>query len=528
MVSCLLLAGAYLAAARLGLALDAVSGFAAPVWPPTGLALAALLLGGSALWPGVLLGAVAANLWVGAPPLAALAVGLGNTLEAAIAVRLLRRFGFEASLGRVRDVALLGAAALATPLLSAGIGVASLRLASVVAADQMWPALRAWWIGDTLGALVVAPLLITFPVRDRRLPGRPRAERLLLVAFTALSIGLVFGGRQADGLSFQLPFLIFPAVVWTTFRLGQRAGVRATFVVSVAAIAATAVGWGPFARPQLHEGLLMLQVFMGIASGGALLLGAVEAERTRVQGALGEAVAIRDEFLSIAGHELRTPLAALALELGTLQRRLLQTAAAPPAPGAVEALAQRASRATRQVERLTQLVNRLLEVSQLRSGRPRPERQRLDLRALVNEVVDRFTEQAQQAGCALTVEAGPAVNGAWDPLAIEQVTGNLLANAIKYGAGKPIRVSLHTEQDRALLAVRDEGIGVPREEVDRIFDRFARAVPARHFGGLGLGLYIARQLVEAHGGTIAVTSQPGAGSTFVVNLPTQLHTDDVT
>jgi signal transduction histidine kinase len=522
LLGCALLATAYVAAARFGLALDAVGGFAAPVWPPTGLALACLLLGGSALWPGVLAGAIAANLWAGAPLAAALAIGAGNTLESVLATWALRRAGFQNGLERVRDVTLLAVAALATPLVSAGVGVLSLNLAGVVPAPQTAAAFRAWWVGDVLGALVVAPLLLTFR-RRRQFPADQLTEVLALAGFTALSTWFVFSGRPAGGSAFQQPFLLFPALVWAALRLGQSAAVKTTFLVSAAAITATILRKGPFAGGGLHEGLLALQVFMGVVSVGVLLLGAAVAERRRTQEALREAVAVRDEFLSIAGHELRTPLSALSLDLGSLQRRLqTASAAVPAADGAFEVFNRRALRALKHTARLTQLVDRLLEVSQLRQGRLRLDRQPQDLRTPISEVVERFAEQAEQAGCQLTLEAGQEVTGHWDPLGLEQVANNLIANAIKYGAGKPIEVSVVGRGEDAVLTVRDQGIGVAREEVDRIFDRFARAVPSRHFGGLGLGLYITRQIVEAHGGTIAVASQPGAGSSFIVRLPRAL------
>jgi signal transduction histidine kinase len=514
-----LLAVAYLAAARFGLALDAVGGFAAPVWPPTGLALASLLLGGTGLWPGVLAGAVAANLWAGAPLAACLAIGAGNTLESVVAVWGLRRARFDEGLERVRDVVLLTAAALASPLLSAGTGVLSLQLAEVVPSHQAGQAFRAWWVGDVLGALVVAPLLLAVG-RRRLFPPGQRAEILALGAFSALSTWFVFAGPPA-GSPFRQPFLVFPALVWAALRLGQGLTVTAIFLVSAGAIAATTLQLGPFAGGALYQGLLALQVFMGVASVGALLVGAAVAERRRSQQALREAVAVRDEFLSIAGHELRTPLSALSLDLGSLQRRLEAARDTSPADG-LEPLHRRALRTLRHAERLNQLVERLLEASQIQQGRRRLERQPLGLRAAVSEVVDRFEGQAQQAGCRIALEAGEEVTGHWDPLGIEQVASNLIANAIKYGAGRPIEISVEGRGDDGVLTVRDQGIGVAEEEIDRIFDRFARAVPSRHFGGLGLGLYITRQLVEAHGGTIAVASQKGAGASFIVHLPRAL------
>jgi signal transduction histidine kinase len=516
----LALAAAYVAAARFGLTLGAVSGFAAPVWPPTGLAFACLLLGGWSLWPGVLVAAASVNLWAGAPLPAALGIGCGNTLEAVLAVWALRRTGFDPRLERIRDVGLLSGAALISALLSAGIGVSSLRLAGVVSEVQTGAAFRTWWVGDVLGALVVAPLLLTAHRAGPRWSGA-RLDRIALAGFTALSTWFVFSGAPALPPPFRQPFLVFPALVWTALRVGQGGAVTATAVVSAAAIAATVIGRGPFAGRTLHEGLLALQVFMGVVSVGVLLLGAASAERRRVQEELKAAVAIRDEFLTIAGHELRTPLAALTLDLGSLQRRL-QAASERAVASGPDVINRRAVRILKHAERLNQLVDRLLDASRLQQGRLRLEVQPLDLRAAVEEVIERFAEQAEQAGCPIALEASGAHTGCWDPMGVEQVVSNLIANAIKYGRGKPIEVSLEGRDDAVVLTVRDQGLGVPADQVARIFDRFARAASSRHFGGLGLGLYITRQIVEAHGGSITVASEHGAGASFIVQLPRTL------
>jgi signal transduction histidine kinase len=143
----------------------------------------------------------------------------------------------------------------------------------------------------------------------------------------------------------------------------------------------------------------------------------------------------------------------------------------------------------------------------------------VDLTAVTREVLDQFAAELARAGCATELEAPHPVLGRWDPLRIEQVVANLLSNACKYGAGKPIRISVEVNGDRARLSVRDHGIGIAPADRERIFERFERAASARHYGGLGLGLYITRQVVEAHGGTIRVVSHTGAGSTFAVELP---------
>ena len=232
---------------------------------------------------------------------------------------------------------------------------------------------------------------------------------------------------------------------------------------------------------------------------------------------LQEAIRARDEFLSVASHELKTPLTSLGLRLHAMARAL---DADPDS-----ALARRHSREVaamrRQVTRLAELIDGLLDVSRISTGRLRIHREPVDLAALTQEMVARFVPEAERAGSTLDVHlTGPCV-GSWDRLRMEQVLSNLLSNALKYGAGQPVHVHLEEANGLARLWVRDEGIGIDEAAHARIFQKFERAVSERHYGGLGLGLYVVRTLVEAMGGTIRVESQPGAGSTFIVELPLQ-------
>jgi signal transduction histidine kinase/DNA-binding NarL/FixJ family response regulator len=224
-----------------------------------------------------------------------------------------------------------------------------------------------------------------------------------------------------------------------------------------------------------------------------------------------EAIRVRDEFLSVASHELNTPLATLTLQLDEafLHDR------GPVSPDRQQGL----ERLQRQLARLAHLVANLLDVSRLTARRLTLERSSVDLAATARDVADQLAPELARAGCSVRLEAPAPVVGHWDPLRVAQVVTNLLSNAYKYGAGKPIDVSVEAREERARLTVRDHGIGIPLDDQERIFERFERAVSASNYGGLGLGLYITRQVVEAHGGTIAVHSAPAAGATFVVELP---------
>lgn len=224
---------------------------------------------------------------------------------------------------------------------------------------------------------------------------------------------------------------------------------------------------------------------------------------------LRAAVHAREEFMTVAAHELRTPVAALSLTL-----RTRAAAGAAPADD-LEALRRRVARGERQTARLATLVDVLLEVSAARPERLELSRRRVDLVAVAADAVQRLVSD----GAPLAFRCDGPVVGQWDPARLAQVVEHLVSNALKFGGGAPVEVSVSRQDGAARLVVSDAGIGIAPEEQGRIFDKFARAVSTRNYGGLGLGLWIVRQNVEAHGGTVSVDSRPGAGARFTVTLP---------
>jgi signal transduction histidine kinase/DNA-binding response OmpR family regulator len=224
-----------------------------------------------------------------------------------------------------------------------------------------------------------------------------------------------------------------------------------------------------------------------------------------------QAVGLRDEFLSIASHELRTPLSTIQLILQSLEgtaRKLNSNELIP-----------KIQRVLRSVARLAELVTKLLDVTRIGAGQLQLEIEELDFVPVVREIVERFAEPALAAGSLLRIHVPHSLIVRADRSRLDQVVTNLLSNAIKFGDGKPIDVTLQGDASRFQLTVRDQGIGIAPEYSLRIFNRFERAVSTRHYGGLGLGLYITRRIVEAHGGTVQVDSAPGAGAAFTINLP---------
>jgi signal transduction histidine kinase/HAMP domain-containing protein len=237
---------------------------------------------------------------------------------------------------------------------------------------------------------------------------------------------------------------------------------------------------------------------------------AIAIDNARLYGEAQEAIRSRDEFFSIASHELNTPITSLQLMVERLER----------APASAEGLAKAVDVMLRQTKRLSTLIDELLSVARIRMGRLHLEREAIDLASIVKDVAERFGEELARAKCQLSVSAPVPAVGCWDRTRLEQVVTNLLTNAIKFGAGNPIGVRVDLgPRDTVRLVVEDHGIGIEPQNLSLIFGRFERAVSSTSYGGLGLGLYIVKEILGALGGSITVESTRGMGSKFTVELP---------
>lgn len=241
----------------------------------------------------------------------------------------------------------------------------------------------------------------------------------------------------------------------------------------------------------------------------------IRKDRKRALKALELAVKARDEFLLLASHELMTPLTPLELQV-TAAIRLVRGRGGD---GLNEDVVERLVMASRQIGRLTAVINNLLDVTRIDSGSFTTNRHRADLRGIVDGIVGRWTGLLATRRIPITVEGPDELTGDWDSRVVETIVSNLLSNAINFGNGRPIEVKLRGAANEVEIAVVDHGIGIAPDAQERIFERFERAVSAAHYGGLGMGLWIARQAARALGGSVRLTSAPGKGSTFVVTLP---------
>lgn len=245
---------------------------------------------------------------------------------------------------------------------------------------------------------------------------------------------------------------------------------------------------------------------------------AMAAENARLYAEATEAIQVRDDFLSVASHELKTPLTPLQLQLHTIGRQLPSLAKDDASRRWLE---ERVEILRRQGHRLHQLVNGLLDITRIMGGRLVLESTPLDFAQVVREAIDELTAlgELSRAGAEVRIDAPSELPGRWDRLRLGQIVTNLVSNALKYGEGKPIEVALRAEGAEAVLTVVDRGIGMTPEVQARVFNRFERGVSSRNYGGLGLGLYIVHQIVEAMGGEISLASRPGGGAAFTVRLP---------
>jgi signal transduction histidine kinase len=252
-----------------------------------------------------------------------------------------------------------------------------------------------------------------------------------------------------------------------------------------------------------------LEIVQHVAHRAALAI-----DNARLYRAAQEAIRMRDEFLTVATHELNTPMTSLTLSLEAMDRSLRSGRLCDP-----PAMGRQVERALRQATRLARLNRELLEVSRIDTDRASLDLAEVDLGGVVRDVIARFELDLARAGCSVSLRISGRNVGSWDRSRVDQIVTNLVANAIKFGPGKPIEIVVGEEAGTTRLSVKDHGIGVDPARQERIFDRFERAVSDRHYGGLGLGLYISRQIARAHGGSIRVESAPGAGATFTVELP---------
>jgi len=515
---------AYVIAARIGLSLDTVGGFATLVWPASGIALAALLLGGFRLWPAIAIGAFVANYLTGAPPLAAIGIAAGNTAEALIGAYLLRKVpGFRPQLDRVRDVlAMIILAAGISTLVAATVGVTTLLAFDLIPPAGYGETWKAWWLGDAIGDILAAPLILVWIEYKPRIRPRRYGESIAL-ALVIIAIGfMVFGADSATSGATGREYMLFPPLIWAALRFGTRGAVTSSTLVTIISIIYTATGKGPFASGELHGNLLALQTFAGICGATFLVLGASMAERRRAAKELNAAREIAESanraksgFLAVISHELRTPLNAI---MGYVELLLLEIDG-PLNPGQRGILER-----IRQSQRhLLSLIEDVLGFAQVEAGRLSFTLQPVRVRDAVASIEPIIGQESKKKNLDVTIAEIPAdLAVRADPDKLRQVLLNLVTNSIKFTAsGGNISINAERGRDRVEIRVRDTGIGISPENLRHVFDPFFQVDQGgtRKYPGVGLGLSIVRDVVLAMDGDVEIESESGKGTTVTILLP---------
>jgi signal transduction histidine kinase len=529
-VPIVLLAGAYFIAGKLGLSLAFVHASATPVWPPTGIALAALLLLGYRVWPGVLIGAFLVNVTTAGSLASSAGIAVGNTLEGLLAAFLVNTFAngrhaFE----RPHDVFKFAVvAAVISTAVSATFGVGTLSLTGYASWSDFGAIWLTWWLGDAAGALVVAPALVlcatTRPIWER---GRWLETAALAVALLITSLAVFGGLHPFSAKHYPFEFVVFPVLVWAAFRFSPREAAISILVLSAFAVWGTLRGNGPFVGDTQNESLLLLQSFMAVAAVMSMVLAAAVLDRRRAEETIHATeerlrleeqrkVAERDAFLSVAAHELRTPMTSLRVAVQLLMRRLERGDFSD-----AEALGRSLRRVNDQSAKLTRLMNQLLDTVRLRAGHLECDLKLEDVTRLVEDAVEQSRATTDRHDIALS--APPSVMAQVDAVRLEQVITNLLDNAIKFSPeGGRIDVELSADNGTVRLAVRDRGVGVELGHRPHIFERFYRADREDQRSGMGLGLHVSRNIVELHGGQIEAQFPSDGGTRLVVTLPRRM------
>ena len=509
---------AYWLTALVSLQLALVHGQVTPIWPPTGIALVALLIFGRRVWPAIFLGALAVNLPLGPSPVGAAFIAAGNTLAPLTAAALLERGGFRGELDRLRDAAyIIVFGALVAMTVSATVGASVLVLSGAVPTASFLSTWLVWWTGDAMGVLLVAPLLFSLlpTVRSPAVTLRRAFELGGLLIVVGVLTFVLFENRL------RLEYLVFPLIMFAAWRFRLRGAAPAALIASGIAIWAAVRGVGPFGTETLIQKMITLQVFNVCVAVTSLVLAAfvVARERgdemTRRYVAADAASQTKSAFLNNAAHELLTPLTVLAGYLS-----LLADGSVGSPPEAWKAPLGILMAKTRELERI---VRDLLTASRLEIIPPPLAREVLDMREVVDRAVERARPRADLLDAEVVVDLpGDPVPAEADPEKLGRVLDDIINNGLTYTTRPPkLRIRVSADSSRAIVRVEDNGVGISESERERVFDRLYRVGDSEIVvPGIGLGLYISRELVETYGGSLVVESSTlGRGSVFALTLP---------
>jgi signal transduction histidine kinase len=510
----------YFLGAKAGLHLAFANKNVTAVWPPTGVSVAALLLLGIRVWPGVALGALISNLSNGAGISTSLLITVGNTLAPVLAWILIRRVArFELRLERISDVA--GVMVLGGPVsmtVSATLGSLALALTGALHGSAYGSTWLTWWVGDSIGVVIVTPLILVAAAmcwRSARLDGWHAFEAIAVVAcIVGTSLGVFM-------TSAPLMYLVLPVAAWAAVRFFQLGAAVAVAVVAAVSITLTVHGSGPFVRDlsttgslialQAFNGAFALTTFMLAAASlqNALAQRALRAEAAELEGLLRqERLAAFGEMTSAIVHDLRNPL-------GTIMNShyLIRDSLGESVDGDVAFALDLAESETARAQRLTE------ELLDYRRSK-RLVLSEVDLRDLLDHVID---VTPPPSGIAVALDC-PALPVRLDSGQVVQVMTNLVQNAYEsMGERGALELNGAVDGESVIVEVADSGPGMDPGTIDKLFDPFFSTKSS----GTGLGLAIVKKLVESHGGKVTLGNRPGGGALVTVSLPRGLERSSI-
>jgi len=518
----LIVAGAYLAGGYVGLKLAFVGDVVTLFWPPSGLAFAAVWLGGLRLLPGIGLGALIINLIVSGNAALAAVIACGSMAAPFAGTLLLRTMlARHGDAGELRRVLLFILAALGSTTISATVGTSGLVATGSIEGSGQLPWF-IWWLGDAMGVLIIAPpILLWRRITGARLGWASLGEigALAIAATSILAVPLVFDQPiWASELEALCTLLL---CLWAAARFGLNGPAWMTLLIAVGTIGMTLLGVGPFQRGDFYDNFALVHSHLFTVSLAGMLLAATLADLRRTIGLemharieAEEAAASRVRLLTTISHDVRTPLSGMLTVLQTLDR-----ASITPELGRLVGLGLRAGHT------LTTLVTDIMQAARADAGRIKLVIAPFSPAASLADIVELSRPAAAEKGLTIQLschEQVPAlVSG--DRVRFEQLVGNLVVNAVAYTPRGSVNITADWDDTKCstlVVEVVDTGIGIDPCRVPRIFDAFAiYDHMASGSGGLGLGLHICRRLTELMGGTIAYAPEPGGGSRFRVALP---------
>lgn len=536
-VKVLALALIYFVTAKIGLSFHAIPGFSTLVWLPSGIALAALLLYGFELWPGIMIGAFMANILIGGTLPVVLFISLGNTLEALAGVYILRRYiKLDYSLERLRDSIGFLLVALVVPIIGATIGVSTLWVTEIVTQPTIISVWITWWLSGVLGTLTITSFLICW--LSKPLPWRTASIEVIVKATSlfALLVGIdvmVFLTPFTQLGSFSTIYLVIVPLMWAAIRMGPLGITLSIFITSCIGSLAVLLNYGTFSQADMLARLFTTEIFLAFIALIFLPFTSIVAEEKNTAAMLRENIKrlrealqkissednAKNEFLAILAHELRNPLSPVITSLELMNIKVAEI----NRPDILQII----KTSETHVRTMVHLLDDLLDISRISRRKFKLEKETVELLSIINhaqETVDAFFVSRNHH---LSISMPKKL--IWisvDPVRIEQILNNILHNSAKYtpmGGHIKLLVTYDNEKKEVTIRIRDNGIGIAPEMIKKIFEPFVQknyTRDSRVSTGLGIGLVLTKRLVELHGGTIqAVSEGLGKGSEFIVTLP---------